>query len=80
MDFKIAAWQLRGNIYCVIRESDLETKKVKEYVYQRRHAAENKVSQLMKKDGIEFTICTPEQIHFISQLDITDYEDDQEDV
>ena len=80
MDFKIAAWELPSNVCCVIRESDLETKKVKEYVYQRKSAAENKVKQLMQKDGIEFTVCTPEQIHFVSQLDITDYEDEREDV
>lgn len=80
MDFKIAAWELPSNVCCVIRESDLETKKVKEYVYQRKSAAESKVKQLMKKDGIEFTVCTPEQIHFVSQLDIEDYEDEQEDV
>ena len=30
----------------------------------------------MKTDGIEFTVCTPEQIHFVSQLDIEDYEED----
>ena len=83
MDWKVAAWELPSNICCMIREENLETKKVKEYVYQRRGAAEKKVAQLMKKDGIEFTVCTPEQIHFVSQLDIEDYEEDdteQEDV
>ena len=79
MDYKIQAWELPSNICCLIREADLETKKVKEYVYQRRSAAEKKVKQLMGKNGIEFTVCTPEQIHFVSQLDIDDYEDDEED-
>ena len=79
MDLKIGAWELPSNVCCVIRESNLDTKKVKEYVYQRHSAAEKKVSQLMKKDGIEFTVCTPEQIHFVSHLDIEDYEDDEED-
>ena len=76
MDWKVAAWELPSNVCCMIREENLETKKVKEYVYQRRGAAEKKVAQLMKKDGIEFTVCTPEQIHFVSQLDIEDYEED----
>ena len=82
MDWKVAAWELPSNICCMIREENLETKKVKEYVYQRHAAAEKKVAQLMKKDGIEFTVCTPEQIHFVSQLNIEDYEegdDEQED-
>ena len=78
MDWKVAAWELPSNVCCMIREENLETKKVKEYVYQHRGAAEKKVAQLMKKDGIEFTVCTPEQIHFVSQLDIEDYEDDDE--
>ena len=78
MDWKVAAWELPSNVCCMIREENLETKKVKEYVYQRRGAAEKKVAQLMKKDGIEFTVCTPEQIHFVSQLDIEDYEDDED--
>ena len=79
MDYKIQAWELPSNICCLIREADLKTKQVKEYVYQRRSAAEKKVKQLMGKDGIEFTVCTPEQIHFVSQLDIDDYEDEHED-
>ena len=78
MDWKVAAWELPSNVCCMIREENLETKKVKEYVYQKAHAAEKKVAQLMKKDGIEFTVCTPEQIHFVSQLDIEDYEDDED--
>jgi hypothetical protein len=79
MEFKIGAWELPSNVCCVIRESNLDTKKVKEYVYQRHCAAEKKVSQLLKKEGIEFTVCTPQQVHFVSQLDIDDYEDDQKD-
>ena len=79
MHFKISAWELPSNVCCVIRESDLESKKVKEYVYQRRAAAEKKVKQLMNKDGIEFTVCTPDQIHFVSPHDIDEYEDEQED-
>jgi hypothetical protein len=63
----------------LIREENIKTKKVKEYVYQKAYAAENKVAQLMDKEGIEFTVCTPEQIHFVSQLDIEDYEDQDDD-
>ena len=78
MDYKIAAWELPSNIVCMIREENLETKKVKEYIYQRSAAAEKKVEQLMKKEGIEFTVCTPAQIHFVSPFDIEDYEDDED--
>ena len=79
MDWRVGAWELPSNISCLIREADLETKKITEHVYQRSGAARNKVRQLMNKDGIEFTVCTPETIHFVSQLDIEDYESDFDD-
>ena len=75
MDHKIGGWELPSNIACMIREENIHTRKVKEHVYVRPHAAENKVEQLMRKDDVEFTVCTPETIHFISNLDITNYED-----
>ena len=78
MDFKIAAWELPSNIACVIRESNLKTKKVKEYVYQRTYAAERKVQQLLNKEGIEFTVCTAAQIHFVSPNDLT-HDDNSDD-
>jgi hypothetical protein len=78
MDLKVAAWELPSNVCCMIREENIQTKKVKEYVYQKAYAAENKVAQLMDTEGIEFTVCTPEQIHFVSQLDIEDYEDNED--
>ncbi len=78
MDFKIAAWELPSNIACVIRESNITTKKVKEYVYQRTYAAERKVQQLLKKEGIEFTVCTSEQINFVSPLDPNDVDNNDD--
>ena len=80
MDWKIAAWELPSNISCMIREADLKTKKVTEHVYQRSHAAQNKVRQLMAKTGVEFTVCTPEHIHFVSEHPIDDYENELEDI
>lgn len=76
MNFKVGGWELPGNVDCLIRTKDRTTKKVKEYVYQRRHAAENKLQELMKNDDIEFTVCTHDQIHFISYNDIEDEQGD----
>ena len=64
MDFKIAAWELPSNVCCVIRESNLDTKKVKEYVYQKHHAAKNKVRQLMLNNS-EFIVCTDSELQFV---------------
>ena len=38
----------------------LKTHKVKEHVYRRQHAAENKVVDYIKKQTHEFVVCTPE--------------------
>ena len=76
MDWKVAGWELPSNVDCVIRAQNRSTMKVKEYVYRRRHAAENKVRELMSNDDVEFTVCTHEQIHFISHRPLDDEEDD----
>tara|TARA_Y100000401_G_scaffold2003_1_gene1460 strand:- start:247 stop:591 length:345 start_codon:yes stop_codon:yes gene_type:complete len=79
MNYKIGGWQLPSSVNCIIREEHIITGKVKEYVYQRSHAAESKVKQLLQRDDIEFTVCTPDQIHFVSQLTTDDdYEDDND--
>ena len=59
--------------YVEIRETTAKGK-VKEYVYQKQHAAENKISKLMKS-GNEFVVCTEDQLHFISpKTDEPDYD------
>jgi hypothetical protein len=78
MDYKIGGWSLPSNINCIIREEHVLTGRVKEYVYQRSHAAENKIKQLLERDDIEFTICTPENIHYVSQLPLDDYDFDDD--
>lgn len=75
MSWKVTNWELPSSVCCIIRETTLKGK-VKEYVYQKRHAAEQKVAALMN-EGVEFTVCTDEQIHFISptnQEDESDYD------
>ena len=79
MNYKIGGWQLPSSVHCIIREEHILTGKIKEYVYQRPHAAENKVRQLLERPEIEFTVCTPDQIHFVSQLPSDDdYENDND--
>ena len=69
MDWKVAGWALPSSVSCILRVTDVNTKKVKEYTYQRRHAAEKKVKQLMKSSDKEFTICDSENIHVLYPKD-----------
>jgi hypothetical protein len=66
MSWKVANWELPSSVCCLIRVTDLTTKKVKEHVYQQRNAAQRKVAQLMTTDNVEFTVCDHESIHHLS--------------
>ena len=73
MSWKVAGWELPSSVCCIIRA---KTKgKVKEFVYQKQHAAENKVKSL-KADGVEFTVCTDQVIHFVppGSTDVIDFD------
>jgi adenosine deaminase len=41
--------------------------RIKEYVYQKQHAAENRIKQLMD-EGAEFTVCTEDQLRHVSPI------------
>ena len=74
MSWKVAGWELPGSVCCIIR-ANTHKGKIKEFVYQKRSAAEAKVQALMN-EGVEFTVCTDEAIHFISpdSTDVIDYD------
>jgi hypothetical protein len=74
MTWKVAGWELPGSVCCIIR-AETKRGKIKEYVYQKRHAAEAKVKALMA-EGAEFTVCTDEQIHFVSYNQVDDIDFD----
>lgn len=63
IDWKLASWELPSSICCIIRETTSKGK-IKEYVYQKRHAANNKIEKLMKT-GNEFVVCSDSIVQFI---------------
>ena len=69
MSWKVAGWELPSSVCCIIRMSDLNTKKVKEYVYQKRSAAQAKVDQLINTPDVEFMVVDHESIHFLTPTD-----------
>ncbi len=69
MSWKVAGWELPSSVCCVIRTSDVNTKKVKEYVYQKRSAAQAKVNELINTPDVEFTVVDHESIHFLTPTD-----------
>ena len=69
MSHRVAGWELPSSVCCIIRTSDLNTKKVKEYVYSKRSAAQAKVDALINTPDIEFTVVDHESIHFLTPAD-----------
>ena len=74
MSWKVACWELPSSVSCIIRVHD-SNGKIKEHVYQREHAAQEKVRKLMKTPHIEFTVCNHESIH---HLIMGPFEDDND--
>ena len=72
MSWKVAGWELPSSVCCVIRVTDVNTKKVKEHVYSKRSAAQAKVDQLINMPDIEFTVADHEAIHHISPVEFND--------
>ena len=68
-EWKLEGWEIPDSVYCIIR-AEIDGK-VKEYTYQRAKAAQNKVQKLME-DGVTFTVCDNDAIHFLKADDILD--------
>lgn len=78
MDWRVHNWTLPSSVYCIIRESNVITGKVKEHVYQQPRAAQKKLEKLLDQDNTEVTICDYESIHqFIPHEDGDDDEDNE---
>lgn len=63
MDWKMGGWEMPSSVVCMIRETNVKTGKVKEYVYSTERAAKNRARSIMKKGESEFIVCTPNEIH-----------------
>jgi len=76
MDWKIHGYEIPSSVVCMIRETNRRTGKVKEYVYQREHAAKNKAREIMDIGESEFIVCTPNEIHYMEpELNYDEFED-----
>jgi len=65
MDWKIGGYEIPSSVSCIIREQNLKTGKVKEYVYQRNSAAQRKIKQLMDTGESEFVVCDEHNVHHL---------------
>ena len=75
MDWKMAGWELPSSVSCIVREHNLKTGKVKEYVYSKSGAARNKVRAIMDIGESAITVCNRETIHHLTPEEIDLYDD-----
>ena len=74
-DWKVCGWELPSSVACIIREHNQVTGKVKEYTYSRAGDAKNKCRAIMDMGASEFTVVTPDAVHFMQPEFIEDYDD-----
>ena len=65
MDWKMEGWDVPRSVYCMIRSRNCKTDKVREYVYSSKHAASNKLRQLIDAQENELTVCTHDYVSFM---------------
>ena len=65
MDWRGEQWQLPSSIECIIREQNIKTGKVKEYVYVTKGHAQRKVNSIMRKGESEFFLVDKEGMHHL---------------
>ena len=66
MDWRVDGWELPPAVFCVIREQNRVSKKTKEHVYRRPHAAKAKIKKLLCKDDVTTVVCTSDAVVTIS--------------
>ena len=66
-DWKLRGWEIPSSVCCIIR-AETAKGKIKEYVYQKQHAAEKRIKQLVS-EGASFAICTDEELRYIAPIE-----------
>tara|TARA_R100001594_G_scaffold4570_5_gene15692 strand:- start:6907 stop:7302 length:396 start_codon:yes stop_codon:yes gene_type:complete len=62
MEWKMMGWELPSSVDCIIREQNIKTGKVKEYVYSRTSSAKKRAVKIMNKGDSEFITCTHDDL------------------
>ena len=58
MAWKVDGWELPASVDCIIRATHKKTKKTKEYIYQRNHAAKLRILKLLQEQTHDFCLTT----------------------
>ena len=75
MNWKIGGWELPSSVSCIIRETNHRTGKVTEHVYTTVGHGKRKARAIMAKGESEFTVCTPQAVHFMQPEEYDPFDD-----
>tara|TARA_R100000458_G_scaffold30472_1_gene27919 strand:- start:1854 stop:2198 length:345 start_codon:yes stop_codon:yes gene_type:complete len=77
MDWKTSGWVLPHEVSCIIREENIHTGKIKEYVYKTDLGAKRKIKKLMDVGASEFIICNVDTVCYMKpELTTEDTDED----
>ena len=62
MDWKMMGWEIPSSVAAIVREQDLKTGEVKEYIYNTISGANKRCKRIMKESKSEFLVCTHDDI------------------
>ena len=62
MDWKMMGWEIPSSVAAIVREQDLNTGEVKEYIYNTISGANKRCKRIMKESRSEFLVCTHDDI------------------
>ena len=90
MAYRVGGYDIPEDVSCIIRQEDVLTGKIKEYVYKTDLGAKKRINKIMDEeiDPSNITICDAHRIHYLpfntaneDELtdDMQDYEDEWED-
>ena len=69
IDWRLCAWEIPGSVDCIIRAQRKDTGEVTEHVYQKPHAAKQRMLRYLQDGEHELTICSADAIHLIKTTD-----------
>ena len=90
MAYRVGGYDIPDDVSCIIRQEDVLTGKIKEYVYKTDLGAKKKLDKIMNEEigPSNITICDAHRIHYlphftaneeVSTDDMQDYEDEWDD-
>lgn len=67
MAYRVGGYDIPEDVSCIIRQEDILTGKIKEYVYKTDLGAKKKLDKIMNEeiDPSNITICDAHRIHYL---------------